>query len=85
MLYWITNYLTFTFTLALVGWITAFIIHQEFNMPYRIKRMLKIVPTTYVKILDCYPCFAFWITLAISFEPCTAILVYGLSILTERK
>ena len=76
---------TFNFAIALLGWFVAFLIHQEYNLPYRIKKLLRIVPTRYIKVIDCFPCFAFWVTLIITAQPITAIAVYAFAITTERQ
>lgn len=75
----------FDYKLALLGWFIAFIIHKEFNISYRIKRLFKIHPTRYVKLIDCFPCITFWVTLAISLIPLTAIGAYLISIFTDRN
>lgn len=79
------DWTTFNFALALLGWFIAFLIHQEYNLPYRIKKLLRIVPTNYIKVIDCFPCFAFWVTLLITAQPITAIAVYAFAITTERQ
>ena len=79
------DWITFNFALALFGWFVAFLIHQEYNLPYRIKKLLRIVPTHYIKVIDCFPCFAFWVTLLITAQPITAIAVYAFAITTERQ
>ncbi len=70
---------------VLIGWFVAFIIHQQFNVAYLIKRAFKMPVTVYRKFPDCYPCFTFWTTLIITFEPMAAILAYLIAILIERK
>ena len=70
---------------VLIGWFVAFIVHQQMNIAYRIKRLLKMSVTKYSKFPDCYPCFTFWTTLIITFEPMAAILAYLISIIIDRK
>lgn len=70
--------------LIVLCWFIGFIIHQKFNISYRIKRLFKIKITTEIKVLDCYPCFAFWIALAISFNIYIAISVYLISIFYDK-
>ena len=63
------------------------VIHKEFNISARIKSMLKIRISKYIKILDCFPCFTWWLSVLISvvmyfisneihiFEPLTVFLI----------
>lgn len=74
-----------TITSALIMWFLTFFIHQKVNIGFYIKRALKFHVTTGIKVLDCYPCFSFWITLFCTFEPLTAIIVFLIATFLDRK
>lgn len=70
---------------TLIGWFAGFIIHQELNFSYRVKRLFKLRVTKYVKLLDCYPCFTFWVALAITLNPISAIGAYLIAQILDKK
>ena len=70
--------------LILVGWFISYILTHEVNISFRIKNRLNIPPSYYVKWLDCCPCITWWITLAISFEPVTAMAAYLIATLIDK-
>ena len=70
---------------ALLGWFLAFIIHQEINIAYRIKKALRIKITKQVKLIDCYPCFTFWTALIVSLDIYPAILAYLIAVILDRR
>ena len=76
---------TWTVNDVLIGWFVAFIVHQQLNIAYRIKRLFKWSITRYRKFPDCYPCFTFWTTLIITFEPISAIAAYLIAVIIDRK
>ena len=63
----------------------TFFIHQKWNVNYYIKRLLKIKLTKSVTLIDCYPCFSFWCTLLITFNPIVAMCVYMVAVIIDRK
>jgi len=72
-------------TEILIGWFVGFIIHQEFNISYIIKRFFKIRVTKRIKLIDCYPCFTFWVALVVTLSPVSAIGAYLIAILIDKK
>lgn len=44
----------------------AFFLYWEVNFPFRFKILFKISITRNIKIIDCFPCFTFWITLIVT-------------------
>lgn len=67
------------------GWFVAFIIHQELNVAYLIKKATKVHPTRYIKILDCYPCFTFWTSLIITQSITASIITFLIAQFLDRK
>lgn len=74
-----------TMTNILIGWFVAFLLHKKLNVPYHIKKVFGWSLTRYKAFPDCYSCFTFWITLAITFEPMSAIAAYLISIIIEKE
>ena len=70
--------------LALIGWFIAFIIHQEWNYPYYLKNALKLDVSKYYKLIDCYPCQTFWITLLLTFSPLASILAFLVAVIIDK-
>jgi len=67
------------------GWFVAFIIHQEMNIAYQIKKATKIHPTRYIKVLDCYPCFTFWTSLIVTQSITASIIAFLIAQFLDRK
>ena len=72
-------------TMIVLTWFAGFMIHQKFNASYRIKRLFKLKVSKEYKLIDCYPCFSFWLALGLSFSPITALTVYMIAIIIDRK
>ena len=64
---------------------STFFIHQKWNMNYYIKKLLRRKLTKSITLIDCYPCFSFWLTLIITFNPIVAIAVYMAAVIIDRK
>lgn len=71
--------------ISLILWFVGFIIHQQFNIAYRLKRLFKIKVTKSIKPLDCYPCFTFWLALAISLSPIHAMTAYVIALIIDKR
>lgn len=80
MKYLISEY----YVLVLLGWFTAFILHQELNMPFYIKSVLRLRLSKYYKIIDCYPCVTFWITLGLTWSPLASIGAYLIAVIIDK-
>lgn len=76
------NYLTASNVILL--WLLTYCLHQKWNIPYYIKKRIGLHVTKRVKLLDCYPCFSFWITLICTFEPLTAIVVFFIATVLDK-
>ncbi len=76
---------TINSVMVVLCWFAGFIIHQKFNISYRLKRLFKLKLSKEYKLIDCYPCFSFWLALGLSFNPITALTVYMIAILIDRK
>ena len=74
-----------TWTDVFIGWFFGFIIHQEFNIAWRIKRMLNYSPSKYIKLIDCYPCFTFWTALIITQSVMASIISFFLATYLDKK
>ena len=72
------------YQLVLIGWFISYILHQEFNLPYLIRMLFKMSMTKYVKLIDCYPCVSFWVTLGLTWSPLASIGVYLIAVLIDR-
>jgi len=72
------------YQLVLIGWFVSYILHQELNLPYLIRRLFKMSMTKYVKLIDCYPCVSFWITFGLTWSPLASIGVYLIAVLIDR-
>lgn len=70
---------------ALIGWFIGFVLHQKLSLPYHFKRVFNIHVTRNIKLLDCYPCFTFWVTIILTFNPLSAILAYLISLIISKK
>jgi len=70
--------------IALV-WFGVFIAHYKFNGGYWIRRVLRLSQTKGYKLIDCFPCQAFWIALLATLNPLTAMLVYFMAQTTKIK
>lgn len=70
--------------LALLGWFVAFILHQELNYPFYVKKLLKLRVSKYYKLIDCYPCATFWIALLLTFSPTASILAYFGAVIIDK-
>lgn len=81
---YVTDILFLTPELLITGWFIAYLVTHEFNASFRIKRMVGIPPTEYVKLLDCAPCITWWFTLIISLEPVTAAGAYLIATLIDK-
>lgn len=76
---------SFSPELSLMGWFIAYIMTHELNVPHRIKRLTGIRPTQYVKLIDCAPCWTFWISLLVSqLEPLTAVGSYLIATIIDK-
>lgn len=71
--------------LPIALWFGTYFLHQTLNIPFRLKVLFNIKISKEIKPLDCYPCFSFWIALAISLNPITAMLVYFMATIIDRK
>ena len=80
MKYLISEY----YVLVLLGWFTAFILHQELNAPLYVKRMLRLRISKYYKIVDCYPCVTFWCTLALTWSSLASIGAYLIAVIIDK-
>lgn len=45
----------------LIALFTSYILHQDLNLPSHIKLLLNIPISKHKKVLDCFPCWSFWI------------------------
>lgn len=77
--------LNWNITEVVLGWFVAFIVHQEINIAYRIKKLIKVHPTRYIKILDCYPCFTFWTSLILTQSIVASIVAFMIAQFLDRK
>lgn len=77
--------MNWTLNEVFISWFIAYIIHQEFNIAWRIKRALKYSPTRHIKLIDCYPCFTFWTTLIITQSIMTSIITFLLATYLDKK
>ena len=80
MKYLISEY----YVLVLLGWFTAFILHQELNAPIYIKRLLKMRVSKYYKLIDCYPCVTFWCTIALTWSPLASVGAYLIAVIIDK-
>lgn len=61
----------YIFAMALV-----FVLIDSLGLQTRIKRAFKIKITEHVKLIDCFPCLSFWISLIVTFNLTTAFAVF---------
>ncbi len=72
-------------------WFGVFIAHYKFNGGYWIRRVLGLSQTKGYKLIECFPCQAFWIAVLLPFaitwtiNPLTAMIVYYMSQTTKIK
>lgn len=71
--------------MIVVCWFIGFMIHQKWNASYRIKKLLKLKLSKEYKLIDCYPCFSFWLALLVSLNPITALTVFMIAQIIDRK
>jgi hypothetical protein len=74
-----------TWTDVFIGWFVGFIIHQELNIAYKIKKLIKVHPTRYIKLIDCYPCFTFWTSLIVTQSLVASIVAFFLATYLDKK
>jgi hypothetical protein len=53
-------------TNIIISLFVAFIIHQELNFGYYVRKWTGTRISKPIKVLDCFPCFSFWIAAIIS-------------------
>lgn len=80
MKYLISEY----YVLVLLGWFTAFTLHQKLNAPLYVKRILRLRISKYYKVIDCYPCVTFWCTLALTWSPLASIGAYLIAVIIDK-
>lgn len=73
-----------TISSLIYSWLLGYCLHQKWNIPYYIKKRIGIHPTKRIKLLDCYPCFSFWISLFCTFEPLTASAVFFVATIIDK-
>ena len=71
-------------TLAIISIFTAYVIHQEINIGYRLRMWLKLSRTKPYKLLDCYPCFTFWTALAITQDLILTMACYIIAVIIDK-
>ena len=81
------NWISFELNIvaALTIWFGAFLLHFKFNLGYFVRKLLRVKQTQDVKVLDCFPCLSFWITLFVTLNPVVAMTVYFMAVLTEKR
>lgn len=70
--------------LMITGWFISYLLTHEFNISFRIKHILNIPQTEYIKLIDCAPCITWWFTLILSLEPITAASAYLIATLIDK-
>lgn len=83
MLNWIN--INFNEVQYLVLLFIVYMAHQRFNMPYYIKRLLRLKLTKHYKLIDCFPCVTFWTTLIITFNPLVSVATFLTAVIIDRK
>lgn len=64
----------------------VFLAHEKFGASFYIKRLLRIKPSKQIKLIDCFPCQGWWVTLALTLGSVpTAVCVYLILILIDRR
>lgn len=74
----------FTAVYFVIGLFASLFLYNVVNIGYWTKRVFKIRITKEVKILDCMPCFNFWLTLAITQSILCAMLVWSIVFLNDK-
>lgn len=70
--------------LAIISIFVAYILHQEINIGYRLRMLLKLSRTKPYKLLDCYPCFTFWTALAITQNIALTMACYMIAVVIDK-
>lgn len=70
--------------LAIISIFVAYILHQEINIGYRLRILLKLSRTKPYKLLDCYPCFTFWTVLAITQNIVLTMACYMIAVVIDK-
>jgi hypothetical protein len=73
------------FNWMVLSWFISFAVFYWLNISYWLKRLLGLKQSKFYKLIDCYPCQSFWITLFITFNIVTAIAVYFMAQILDRK
>ena len=47
----------------IISLFTSIILLRELSLSYRIKAILKLDQFTPIKVIDCFPCFTFWVSI----------------------
>lgn len=47
-----------------LSFFTAFVLYEDINLSARIKILFKVPLRKNIQVLDCFPCFTFWISVA---------------------
>lgn len=68
-----------------IGLFISVFLYNVINVGYWIKRFLNIKISKRVAILDCYSCFSFWTTLALTQSIFCAMLVWSIIHVTQNK
>jgi hypothetical protein len=71
-------------TLAVISIFVAYVLHQEINIGYRLRMLFKLSRTKPYKLLDCYPCFAFWTALAITQDLILTMTCYMIAVVIDK-
>lgn len=67
-----------------LAWFIGFVLSEQIGISYWIKKLFRIKLTREIKILDCYPCFSFWVALGLSLNLYIAIIVYFIAIKIDK-
>lgn len=70
--------------LIVISLFTAYILHYEINIGYYLRELFNLKHTKHYKLLDCFPCQSFWISLAITLDPIKAMFIYLISIIYDK-
>lgn len=65
--------------LIVISLFIAYVLHFEINTGYYLRELFRLKHTKSYKLLDCFPCQAFWLSLAITLDPIKAMLIYLIS------
>jgi hypothetical protein len=47
----------------IISFFSSIVLLRELSLAYRVKSMIKLDQFTPIKVLDCFPCFTFWVSI----------------------